>query len=97
MDHLSDQQSADRLPQILDFARAKDLHGAMIAAIANGPVRLEASDVERMSTPAAQVLLAAGRAADAAHIDFHIVNPSEAFRHGLADLGLEAEFKHWMD
>jgi chemotaxis protein CheX len=97
MDQSSNGPTADRLPQVLDFAHAGRLRDAMIFAFANGPVLLDASDVERMSTPAAQVMLAAGRASDASHIDFQIVNPSEAFRNGLIDLGLEAEFKHWMD
>jgi hypothetical protein len=43
------------------------------------------------------VILAAGRAADVSGIDFKIVNASEAFRNGLHDLGLRAEFKHWVD
>jgi anti-anti-sigma regulatory factor len=90
-------QTADRLPQVLDIVQAKDLCDSLISLISQGSVRLDAGDVERMSTPAAQVILAAGRAADVSGIDFKIVNASEAFRNGLHDLGLRAEFKHWVD
>uniref|UniRef100_Q07SE1 MlaB-like STAS domain-containing protein n=1 Tax=Rhodopseudomonas palustris (strain BisA53) TaxID=316055 RepID=Q07SE1_RHOP5 len=89
-------QTPDRLPQLLDIVQAKDLCDSLIFLIAQGPVRLDASDVERMSTPSAQVMLAAGRAADAAGIDFKIVDASEVFRNGLQDLGLRAEFTKWM-
>jgi anti-anti-sigma regulatory factor len=90
-------QPPDRLPQVIDIVQAKDLCDSLIFLVSQGPVKLDAGDVERMSTPSVQVILAAGRAADAAGIDFKIVNASDAFRNGLQDLGLQAEFKNWMD
>jgi hypothetical protein len=50
-----------------------------------------------MSTPAAQVILAAGRAAVASGVDFKISNASDAFRNGLQYLGLQHEFRNWVD
>jgi chemotaxis protein CheX len=92
--------ASTRLPQVLDLAQAKqlrdDLAGLLARGAAQGAAELDAGDVERMSTPAAQLLLAAGRAADAAGVGFKIVNTSDAFRNGLLDLGLHNEFKHWM-
>lgn len=82
---------------MIDIVQAKDLCDSLIFLVSQGPVKLDAGDVERMSTPSVQVILAAGRAADAAGIDFKIVNASDAFRNGLQDLGLQAEFKNWMD
>ena len=90
-------QLPDRLPQVLDIVQAKELCDSLIALISQGAVLLDASEVERMSTPSAQVILAAGRAADASGVDFKIVDASEAFRNGLHDLGLRSEFKNWMD
>jgi anti-anti-sigma regulatory factor len=90
-------QSPDRLPQVLDIVQAKDLCDSLISLISQGPVLLDASDVERMSTPAAQVILAAGRAAAASGVDFKITKASDAFRNGLQDLGLQHEFKNWVD
>jgi hypothetical protein len=50
-----------------------------------------------MSTPCAQILLAAARAAQAARKPFKIRNGSETFRTAIADLGLEAEFSNWIE
>jgi len=50
-----------------------------------------------MSTPCAQVLLAAGRAAVSMGISFRIMNASTVFRTALADLGLERAFSDWID
>jgi chemotaxis protein CheX len=85
-----------RLPQVLDLTQAQNLRDTMAARLSDGPLVLDASAVERMSTPCAQVLLAAGRAADLASSAYQIINASDVFRTALADLGLEAEFSNWM-
>ena len=86
----------NRLPQVLALTQAQNLRDTMAARLSDGAVVLDASAVERMSTPCAQVLLAAGRAADLAGSRFQIIDASEVFRTALADLGLEAEFNNWM-
>jgi chemotaxis protein CheX len=83
------------LPQVLDLTQAQNLRDTMAARLGSGPLVLDASAVERMSTPCAQVLLAAGRAADLAGSPFRIINSSDVFQTALIDLGLEAEFKNW--
>lgn len=97
IDLSSYDQAPIRLPAVLDLTQAAQLRDDMLAVLALGVARLDAGEVERMSTPSAQVLLAAGRAAQAAGVDFKIVNASDAFRNGLLDLGLRSEFKNWMD
>jgi chemotaxis protein CheX len=86
----------NRLPQVLDLTQAQNLRDTIAARLGDGPLVLDASAVERMSTPCTQVLLAAGRAADLAGSPFQIINVSDVFRTALADLGLQAEFKNWM-
>ena len=86
----------NRLPQVLDLTQAQSLRDTVAALLNDGPVLLDASAVERMSTPCAQVLLAAGRATDLAGSPFRIINASEVFLAALADLGLETEFKNWV-
>ena len=86
----------NRLPQVLDLTQAQHLRDNMAALINEGPVFLDASAVERMSTPCAQVLLAAGRATELAGSAFQIIDASDVFLAALADLGLEAEFKNWV-
>jgi chemotaxis protein CheX len=87
----------NRLPQVLDFTQAQNLRDTMAALLRDGALVLDASAVERMSTPCAQVLLAAGRAAGSAGTSFEIRDASDVFRTALADLGLQTEFKNWMD
>ena len=93
---LSAGSAASRLPQILDLTQAQVLRDSLVALISGGTPVLDASAVERMSTPCAQVLLASGRAAAAAGTPFKILNPSAAFQTAIADLGLQAEFCNWM-
>jgi anti-anti-sigma regulatory factor len=92
----SEIQSPISLPQLLDIVQATGLRDDMVRLLAQGALTLDAGVVERMSTPSAQVLLAAGRAADAAGSGFQIINASDVFRSALADLGIEAEFRNWM-
>ena len=88
---------ADQLPQILDLTYAKALRDRMATLAGEHAIILDAGAVERMSTPCAQVLLAAARAAVSARTSFRIVNASAVFRTALADLGLQPEFSKWMD
>jgi chemotaxis protein CheX len=88
--------ATNKLPQVLDLTEAQNLRDTMTALLGDGALVLDASDVERMSTPCAQVLLAIGRAADLAGSPFQIINVSDVFQSALADLGLQAEFKNWM-
>ena len=84
------------LPAILDITKAKELRGHMVERLNCGAVLVDASAVDRVSTPCIQVLLAAARSADCAGTSFRIANASEPLRAALADLGLQAEFENWM-
>jgi anti-anti-sigma regulatory factor len=92
----SQDQAPTALPQVLDIVQAQGLRDDLVRLLGQGALTLDAGAVDRMSTPSAQVLLAAGRAADAAGSGFQIINASEVFCTALADLGLQAEFKNWM-
>lgn len=83
-------------PATLDLTAARDLRERLTTMLAGSGVALDMSAVERMSTPCMQVLLAAGRSADAAKVSFQIVDASDAFRAAVADLGLETQFSNWM-
>ena len=84
------------VPATLDLTAARDLRDRLGAMLSGSGVVLDMSAVERMSTPCMQVLLAAGRAADATKVSFQIVDASDAFRGAVADLGLESQFCNWM-
>ena len=96
-DLTADHAKPHRLPQVLDLVQARQLRDDMISLVALGAVTLDAGDVERLSTPSLQVLLAAARAAESAGFEFRIVNASEPFQAALCDLGLQTAFKNWMN
>jgi anti-anti-sigma regulatory factor len=84
------------LPAILDLSLASTLKDLLAASLEANAAVVDAAAVERMSTPCAQIFLAAGRAADLAGITFKITNASVAFRTAVADLGLQTDFTKWM-
>jgi two-component system chemotaxis response regulator CheY len=74
-----------KLPKVLDLAAAISLHEAMLRDVqSTGGVRLDASDVEVLTLPCVQILLAAKRDAKV-----WIDQPSEAFVGAFSDLGLD--------
>lgn len=83
------------LPAILDLTQAQKLRDTMLHALDGGPVTLDAGEVDRMSTPCIQVILAAGRAAEAENIPFKIRNATLVFQKAFADLGLGQELSNW--
>jgi chemotaxis protein CheX len=85
------------LPRMLDLLYAKGLRDTLLTRLAVGDLILDATAVEWLSTPCAQVLLAAGRAATATGVRFLIDRPSQAFRQALSEFGLDGEFRQWMN
>jgi len=74
-----------KLPKVLDLAAAISLHEAVLRNVQSaGGVRLDASDVEVLTLPCIQVLLAAKRDAKV-----WIDRPSDAFVCAFSDLGLD--------
>jgi chemotaxis protein CheX len=88
---------AHLLPQMLDLVQAMHLRDDLVRLADTDSILLDAGEVERMSTPCAQILLAAARAARASDKSFKITNASETFRTAIADLGLDSEFSNWME
>ena len=84
------------VPATLDLTAARELRERLVAMLSCNGIVLDMNAVDRMSTPCVQVLLAAGRSADAAKVSFQIVDASDAFRAAIADLGLETQFCNWM-
>ena len=74
-----------KLPKVLDLAAAIGLHEDILReAQFKGGVQIDASDVEVLTLPCIQIILAAKR--DTA---VSIERPSEAFMSAFADLGLD--------
>ena len=84
------------LPEILDFSAAGSLKTALEGALSGGrSFKLDAKNVERLSTPCVQVLIAAERAMKAADVPFTLSKPSDAFIDTFNDLGVFSHLKQW--
>ncbi len=75
------------LPQIPSPESTEALYNALIDHRGR-PVDLVASRVNRISVPLVQVLIAAASEWKAIDLPFRVVEPSEAFKEGVALLGL---------
>lgn len=85
------------LPAILDPVAAAPLADGLRAALGAGSgLTIDASAVERLSTPAVQVLLAAARSCEQADRPFRIRRPTDAFAAALTDLGLAGRMAEWL-
>jgi two-component system chemotaxis response regulator CheY len=74
------------LPEVLDIAAAEGLLSSLLAHLKDGtPLRLDASGVQTLTLPCAQILLAALRSDGQLFIDA----PSAAFIEVFEDLGLD--------
>lgn len=73
------------LPQALDLRAAAQLHRALRRRLAGGGAAMDASAVEIVTLPGAQVILSALRS----HPGFSIVRPSTAFEDSFGDLGID--------
>lgn len=89
------ETTAFALPHTLDMSAASDLHDKLKHLLATGRPSLDASGVGRMSTPCAQLLLAAGRASEKAGTGLKIINASDVFLDSVVELGLQGEFSNW--
>lgn len=88
MSATSDIDETLKLPAVLDLAAAESLLTAFHQRLAAGqPLRLDASEVETLTLPCIQIILAAIRTYDQVTIEI----PSTGFASAFADLGLTWE------
>jgi anti-anti-sigma regulatory factor len=81
------------LPPSLDLSEAELLCRELRAQIlAAETIVLEGSQVERVSTPCLQILLAAFKSSESRGLSFRLDAPSKVLTDALADLGLEQSF-----
>lgn len=84
----SNVEEAVRLPAVLDLAAAEGLLATFLQVLTAGqPLRLDASEVDTLTLPCIQVILAAIRTYGQVTIE----NPSVGFTSAFADLGLSWE------
>lgn len=84
------------LPQVLDISAAADLKDVVIEMVEpEMVVTIQSADVEQMTTPGVQVLLAVGAYVDRRKAKLTLVKPSEALIDGFSDLGLFSHLMAW--
>lgn len=77
------------LDDVLDISSAQSLHAQVSEAFVNhSSIVLEASKVERMTTPAAQIILSLLQSSNAEKKACRIESGSEPFVQACRDLGL---------
>jgi len=86
----SDDEISLTLKSIMDLTEAENLRLTFLDCLTKGKsLKIVASEVERITTPCLQILLSLKNRADFHHIDFSIVDMTEAFKSALYDIGLE--------
>ena len=85
-----------KLPSQLDMGALPGLKEELLGALAaTSGVTVEGADVERVGTPALQLLLAAARDVLQGGRAFTLHAPSEALMLAFDDLGLGAQAREW--
>lgn len=84
------------LGPVLDIRAATALRDGLQKALKRGrPVIVDAAQVDRLSTPCIQVLLAAGRDAGTGSCRMMLAQASDPFVAAFSDLGLFADLMSW--
>ncbi len=85
-----------KLPRELDLLAAESLKETLLAELDEGEgLLLDASDVERVSTPCIEVLVSAQKTCVATSQSFQISNSSQVLVDAFNALGLDEQFKGW--
>ncbi len=81
------------LPAMLDLTAAEPLQRILLARLRSGdPLVVVGAGVERVSTAAVQILLAALAEARSRDVSFQLRDPSSSLAEALADLGVASHF-----
>lgn len=87
-----------KLLSILDMSAADDLLESLKVCVGKyQKLILDAGDVERVSTPCIQVLLAAASKMAEAGGHFSVKNVTPNFERGMRELGLSEHLKNWSE
>ena len=84
------------LPAVIDLDAIDGIRDALSEALEDGPVVVEASAVERLSTNALLLLVSAAETARRHQFSFAIDAPSAAMTTAIERLGLKAQFAGMM-
>lgn len=84
------------LHSILDMAAAEGLLTCLRESVSkNKNVILDASNIERVSTPCMQIILATAKKVETNGHIFGLLNPSVALERGMRELGMMDYLNNW--
>lgn len=84
------------LPEILDITVVQSLKADMLERVAaEGPLTVDASQVEKIGSAAIQIIHAAGLARAIRGRAMTVTDPSPAFIQGFTDIGFAEDLKNW--
>ena len=87
-----------RLARELDLTAATALREQCLELMSTGgDVEIDVSDVETVTTPCIQVLLAAEKSLAADGRRLRIAGDSASMRRAFADLGLDEHYRNWSE
>ncbi len=90
------KQGDVELVKVLDLNAVHDLRELLATTLSEtGTIVINAENVERIGTPAVQVILAAGKELSNENRSIVISKSSETFQSAFADLGLEDQLLQW--
>ncbi len=85
-----------KLPEILDVGAADTLKQDLSEVFSDsGQVIIDGCQVERIATPAVQLLLAVANDCDVQDRSFALKNPSQSVICAFEDLGLSKQLQRW--
>ncbi|NVK18304.1 MAG: STAS domain-containing protein [Methylocystaceae bacterium] len=95
---VENEKAIIRLQPILDMSASDDLLESLRSCIpAHKKMVLDAGDVERVSTPCIQVLLAAAKKMKQVGGQFSIENVTPKFEQSMRELGLSEYLNSWSE
>lgn len=91
-----DQTAVMKMTSVLDMSCSGELLTVLRKAVSTSKnLSLDVIDVERVSTPSIQVILAAAKKVEQAGGEFLILNVSSGFERGMRELGLMEYLGKW--
>jgi anti-anti-sigma regulatory factor len=84
------------LPAIVDLDALDTVRDKLIDAVESGPIKLDASAVERVSTNALVMLISAGETARRNNFEFHLAGASQPMLSAIDRLGFGSSFSGMM-
>jgi anti-anti-sigma regulatory factor len=94
----TEKNATVQLDEVVGITTIIDLHKQLVKAIdTSSQLTIDASKVERITSPGFQLLLSAEASAQAAEGQLTVAKPSDTFINTAKELGLHQKIEQWSD